>query len=91
MSAAPLTFAEVFGLPLAVNMRTAARALGINVQTAYRMVHEDRFPCEVIRVGYHYRIPTISLMNALGIDQFPIDIEHLENGVQLALEMEEPR
>ncbi|MGK5553969.1 helix-turn-helix domain-containing protein [Actinomadura kijaniata] len=91
MSPAPLTFAEVFDLPLAVNLQTAARAFGVSLQTAYRMVHEDRFPCEVIRVGSRYRVPTIALMNALGIEQFPIDLEHLETGVQLALETEETR
>jgi excisionase family DNA binding protein len=91
MSPAPLTFAEVFGLPLAVNLKTAARAFGVSIGTAYRMVHENRFPCEVIRVGSRYRVPTIALMTALGIEQFPIDLDHLESGVQLALDIKENR
>ncbi|WP_019634769.1 helix-turn-helix domain-containing protein [Actinomadura atramentaria] len=88
MTSAPLTFAEVFALPLAVSMRTAARALDIHVQTAYRMVREDRFPCEVIRAGRKYRVPTLALMNVLGIEEFPIDLDYVQSGIQLALDVQ---
>ncbi|MFJ7274669.1 DNA-binding protein [Kitasatospora sp. NPDC098663] len=67
-----LTFPELFGLPLAVDLRTAARAFGICLGTAYNLVHRGAFPCPVIRTGYRYRVPTVGLLSALGIDELPI-------------------
>ncbi|MEW2065742.1 helix-turn-helix domain-containing protein [Streptomyces sp. NPDC007346] len=63
-----LSFTEMFDLPVAVDLRTAAKALGIGSTTAYRLIREGQFPCPVIRVGRRYRIPTTDLMRALGID-----------------------
>lgn len=92
MTRTPLTFAEVFGLPLAVDLRTAARALGICTATAYRLIRVGSFPCPVIRVGNHYRIPTTFLLNTLGIDQVPVYVEDLETGARYAArETEETR
>lgn len=75
---APLTFTEVFDLPVAVDLRTAAKALGICLGTAYRLVHRGTFPCPVLRVGRCFRVPTAPLIRALGIDERPlyaVDIE----------------
>ncbi|MEV0314961.1 helix-turn-helix domain-containing protein [Nonomuraea fuscirosea] len=91
MTGTPLTFAEIFGLPLAVDLRTAARALGIHQETAYRLIRIGRFPCPVVRVGNRYRIPTAFLLDTLGVDQIPVYAEDLETGVRYAArEMEEP-
>ncbi|MFD5552641.1 helix-turn-helix domain-containing protein [Streptomyces sp. NPDC127068] len=67
-----LSFTEMFDLPVAVDLRTAARALGIGSTTAYRLIHRDEFPCPVLRVGSRYRIPTNELMRALGIEDRPL-------------------
>ncbi|MFJ3646673.1 helix-turn-helix domain-containing protein [Streptomyces murinus] len=65
------SFTEMFDLPVAVDLRTAARALGIGSTTAYRLISKDEFPCPILRVGGRYRIPTNELMRALGIDDHP--------------------
>ncbi|MFE5828793.1 helix-turn-helix domain-containing protein [Streptomyces sp. NPDC056508] len=67
-----LSFTEMFDLPVAVDLRTAARALGIASTTAYRLIREDEFPCSVLRLGGRYRIPTSELMRALGIKDYPL-------------------
>ncbi|GGS15281.1 hypothetical protein GCM10010252_63270 [Streptomyces aureoverticillatus] len=75
-----LSFTEMFELPVAVDLRTAARALGIGSTTAYRLIREDEFPCSVLRVGGRYRIPTKELMRALGIEDRPLYSMDLELG-----------
>ncbi|GAB1820445.1 helix-turn-helix domain-containing protein [Herbidospora sp. RD11066] len=80
----PMTFTEIFDLPLAVDLPTAARALGICRGTAYRLIHSGAFPCVVIRVGRHYRVPTACLITALGIDQIPVDADDLKTGAEYA-------
>ncbi|MEV7941346.1 DNA-binding protein [Kitasatospora sp. NPDC088264] len=77
---APLTFPEVFGLPLAVDLRTAARAFGICRGTAYRLIARDAFPCPVLRLGWRYRVPTTGLLSALGIEQSPVRSVDLQTG-----------
>ncbi|MFQ6142261.1 helix-turn-helix domain-containing protein [Streptomyces seoulensis] len=67
-----LSFTEMFDLPVAVDLRTAARALGIGSTTAYRLIRENEFPCPILRVGGRYRIPTNELMRALGIEDRPL-------------------
>ncbi len=67
-----LSFTEMFDLPVAVDLRTAARALGIGSTTAYRLIREHEFPCPVLRIGRRYRIPTSELMRALGIEDRPL-------------------
>ncbi|WP_181792875.1 helix-turn-helix domain-containing protein [Streptomyces sp. WELS2] len=62
----------MFDLPVAVDLRTAARALGIGSTTAYRLIREHEFPCPVLRIGRRYRIPTTELMRALGIEDRPL-------------------
>ncbi|MFG2176126.1 helix-turn-helix domain-containing protein [Streptomyces niveus] len=84
----PLTFAEVFNLPVAVDLRTAARALGICTDTAYRLVRQGAFPCPVMRVGGLYRIPTSPLIRALGIEERPVYAVDLETGIGLARDSE---
>ncbi|MFE4645784.1 helix-turn-helix domain-containing protein [Streptomyces sp. NPDC056730] len=68
----PLSFTEMFERPVAVDLRTAARALGIGSTTAYRLIRKDEFPCPVLRVGGRYRIPTNELMRTLGIEDGPL-------------------
>ncbi|MEU0279780.1 MULTISPECIES: helix-turn-helix domain-containing protein [unclassified Streptomyces] len=62
----------MFDLPVAVDLRTAARALGICSATAYRLIHRSEFPCPYLRVGGRYRVPTRELMRILGIEEGPM-------------------
>lgn len=67
-----LSFTEMFDLPVSVDLRTAARALGIGSTTAYRLIRDSEFPCPVLRVGRRYVIPTTELMRTLGIENRPL-------------------
>ncbi|RPK56827.1 hypothetical protein EES43_23685 [Streptomyces sp. ADI96-02] len=67
-----LGFTEMFDLPVAIDLRTAARALGICTETAYRLNRRGAFPCPVLRVGGMYRVSTSELMRALGIHEHPL-------------------
>jgi Helix-turn-helix domain len=80
----PLTFPELFGLPTAVDLATAARAIGIHLNTAYRLVKRGEFPCAVLRPGYRYRIPTTGLMRVLEIEQVPVYIDDADQGAVFA-------
>ncbi|MFJ9893811.1 helix-turn-helix domain-containing protein [Streptomyces sp. NPDC091280] len=79
-----LTFAEAFDLPLSVDLQTAARAFAVCPATAYRLVHLGRFPCRVVRIGHQYRIPTASLMRALGIENLPVYAADVEAGAEMS-------
>jgi hypothetical protein len=79
-----MTFPELFALPVTVDLATAARALGISMTTAYRLTGRDAFPCTIMRPTFRYRVPTVSLMTALGIDLQPVDTADVENGIEFA-------
>ncbi|MEU7226773.1 DNA-binding protein [Streptomyces chrestomyceticus] len=78
----PLTFNEVFDLPVSVDLRTAARALGVCTETAYRLARRGNFPCPVLRMGACYRVPTTPLMRILGIEERPVYVVDLEAGME---------
>ncbi|MFE2291409.1 helix-turn-helix domain-containing protein [Streptomyces sp. NPDC059452] len=67
-----LSFGEAFDLPLVVDLRTAAQALGLCPATAYKLIRQGGFPCRFLRLGWQYRIPTADLLRALGIEERPI-------------------
>lgn len=67
-----LGFTEMFDLPVAVDLRMAARALGVCTATAYRLNQRGEFPCPVLRVGGRYRVSTTELMRVLGIEERPV-------------------
>jgi excisionase family DNA binding protein len=79
-----LTFPELFGLPIVVDLATAARAVGIHVNTAYKLVKRGEFPCTVLRPGYRYRVPTTGLMKALEIEQVPVYVDDADQGAAFA-------
>jgi hypothetical protein len=79
-----LTFPELFGLPTVVDLATAARAVGIHVNTAYNLVKRGEFPCTVLRPGYRYRVPTTGLMRALEIEQVPVYLDDADRGAAFA-------
>jgi hypothetical protein len=84
-----LTFPELFALPTVVDMRTAARAIGISTDTAYKMVHTNRFPCPVLRPGWRYQIPTAALMRALHIDASAVHLDDVHRGATFARTMDQ--
>ncbi|MBO0884625.1 MAG: helix-turn-helix domain-containing protein, partial [Mycobacterium sp.] len=75
-----MTFPELFQLPATVDLTTAAKALGIHVNTAYKLVRRDKFPCTVLRPGWRYRVPTRALMLALHIDEIPLRLDDVASG-----------
>lgn len=78
-----MSFGEAFDLPLVVDLRTAARALGLCPATAYKLVHQDSFPCRFLRLGWQYRVPTADLLRALGIEERPVYLADLQAGTDL--------
>ncbi|WP_370372932.1 DNA-binding protein [Catenulispora sp. GP43] len=81
---AMLTFPELFQLPVSVSLATAARAFGFSTNTAYKLVRREAFPCRVIRPSWCYRVPTMSLMAALGVESLPVHFEDVESGMDFA-------
>ncbi|OLT47856.1 hypothetical protein BJF85_14615 [Saccharomonospora sp. CUA-673] len=76
-----LTFPELFNLPATVDMHTAACALGICVNTAYRLAKRGCFPCLIFRPGWRYRIPTAALMQVLGVDGGKVDMADVNRAI----------
>lgn len=54
-------------LPVVLDLRTAARLLGIGRTKAYELARAGRFPCRILRLGTSYRVPTAELLRYLGI------------------------
>lgn len=79
-----MTFPELFQLPATVDLATAAHALGVHVNTAYKLVRRDAFPCRVLRLGWRYRVPTRALMRAIGIEEIPIRLGDVNRGAEFA-------
>lgn len=63
----PMSIAELQSLPAAVDLITAARALCLGRTKAYDLARRGEFPCPVFRIGDTYRVPTIALLELLGI------------------------
>lgn len=82
MIGSPLTFPELFRLPLVLDLRTAAQAFGFCQATAYRLIRDEEFPCPVLRVGRHYRVPTAGVLKALGIGELPVYTDDLARGIE---------
>ncbi|MFF9501405.1 DNA-binding protein [Streptomyces sp. NPDC014656] len=81
----PLTFREIFDLPVSVDLRTAARAFGMCLGTAYRLIARNAFPCPTVRVGSRHRVRTVDLLAALGIEERPVFADEIADGVALTL------
>ena len=81
-----MTFPELFQLPTTVDLATAASAIGVSLNTAYRHVQRGGFPCRVLRVGSRYRVPTMALMRALDVEQLPVDLDDVDRGAGFVAE-----
>lgn len=58
---------EVRGWPPTVNVRDAARALGVSGAHAYAMIRLGRFPARVITMGERLKVVTSSLVELLEV------------------------
>ena len=64
----PMSMQELLALPVAVDLRTAARALGITANRAYELVRTGAFPCPVKRYGREWRVSRASIFRELDLD-----------------------
>jgi hypothetical protein len=62
----PVTIAQLRARST-VDLMTAACALGMGRTKAYKLARRDEFPCRVIRIGDTYRVPTVGLLELLGV------------------------
>ncbi|GAA3733237.1 helix-turn-helix domain-containing protein [Salinactinospora qingdaonensis] len=63
----PLSIPDLYALPAAVDLQTAARALNMGRTLAYELAKSGDFPCTVIRYGDAYRVPTADILRLLNI------------------------
>ncbi|MBY6708061.1 integrase [Rhodococcus sp. BP-241] len=63
-----MTLKELLGLPVAVDLVTASRALGIARTTGYELAQRDQYPVRLIRACQRYTVPTIEILRVLGVD-----------------------
>ncbi|WP_245928951.1 helix-turn-helix domain-containing protein [Murinocardiopsis flavida] len=64
---APLTIPELYALPAAVDLMTAARALKMGRTTAYELAKRGEFPCGLLRYGDTYRVPAAEILRPLNV------------------------
>ena len=60
-----MTEDDLQGLPVVVDLLTAAAVLGVGRTTAYEMVRTGRWPTPVLRLGHRIRVPTAALRELL--------------------------
>lgn len=65
MTARRLSLAEVRKLPATVDVKTAARALGVSRSTAYEAIRQGTFPVRVVPVSRRKVVITASLIALL--------------------------
>jgi excisionase family DNA binding protein len=59
------SLAELRDGPAAVDIPTAARALGISRSYGFELARRGEFPCRTIRVGSRIRVPRAALLALL--------------------------
>ena len=64
----PMSMTDLLNLPVAVDLRTAARALGITANKAYELVRVGEFPCPARRYGREWRVSRASILRELDLD-----------------------
>ncbi len=69
-----VTPAQVYALPVVIDVPTAPRALGLGSTLAYELAKRGKVPCPVLRVGRLYKVPRAGLIEVLGLgDQSAAD------------------
>ncbi|GAA3996811.1 hypothetical protein GCM10022384_50000 [Streptomyces marokkonensis] len=62
-----MTRDELLALPVAVDLDTGNRALGLGRSKGYELAKRGEYPCKVLRLGKAYRVVTADLLNLLGL------------------------
>ncbi|MFG2974631.1 hypothetical protein ACGFYY_16770 [Streptomyces sp. NPDC048331] len=58
---------ELLALPVAVDLDTSNRALGLGRSKGYELAKRGEYPCKVLRLGKAYRVVTADLLDLLGL------------------------
>lgn len=58
---------ELLTLPVAVDLDTSNRALGLGRSKGYELAKRGEYPCKVLRLGNAYRVVTADLLDLLGL------------------------
>jgi len=58
---------ELRALPVAVDVVTAGRALGLSRSKAYALAQRGEFPVPLLRFGVQYRAKRADLLSLLGV------------------------
>jgi hypothetical protein len=74
-----LTGEELLGLPAAIDLDTANRALLIGRSTGYALARQGRYPVTVLRLGNAYRVVTADLLKLLGLERQPLGASRVED------------
>ncbi|WP_250306371.1 hypothetical protein [Streptomyces sp. A 4/2] len=62
-----MTREELLALPVAVDLETGNRALGLGRSKGYELAKRGLYPCKVLRLGNAYRVVTADLLALLGL------------------------
>ncbi|OKJ19176.1 hypothetical protein AMK21_18885 [Streptomyces sp. CB00316] len=62
-----MTREELLSLPVAVDLDTGNRALGLGRSKGYELAKRGEYPCKVLRLGKAYRVVTADLLDLLGL------------------------
>ncbi|WP_331450562.1 hypothetical protein [Streptomyces prasinus] len=57
---------ELLALPVAVDLDTGNRSLGLGRSKGYELAKRGEYPCKVLRLGNAYRVVTADLLELLG-------------------------
>ncbi|MFI7361737.1 hypothetical protein ACIBO4_06290 [Streptomyces sp. NPDC050149] len=58
---------ELLELPVAVDLETGNRALGLGRSKGYELAKRGQYPCKVLKLGNAYRVVTADLLALLGL------------------------
>ncbi|MCM8555484.1 hypothetical protein [Streptomyces sp. STCH 565 A] len=58
---------ELLALPVAIDLDTGNRALGLGRSKGYELAKRGQYPCRVLRLGNAYRVVTADLLDLLGL------------------------
>ena len=58
---------ELLALPVAIDLDTSNRDLGLGRSKGYELAKRGAYPCKVLRLGNAYRVVTADLLDLLGL------------------------
>ncbi len=60
---------ELAALPPVIDIPTASRVLGVGRSAAYELVRSGQWPTPVLRLGRLIKVPSLPLLQLLGLEQ----------------------